>query len=264
MAGPWKDAVHALRCRHRDLGWAGPQRPQRARRRHGLRPEMSRRWKRLPRSICFERLCPLLENSRHQRRRPDHAAAEDLSSPWYLGRDFDFMFTCDRPVISAYHGYPWLIHRLAYRRTNHPDMHVHGFRGRLDDDTVRHGRAQSAGSLPPRHRRDRSRPGAGRDRCEIKQAFRDKLVEHTRYIRSMARICPKSRSGSGLTRRAPKPAIRAFSSEVITGSRKEKRVKIKKCSRSDLIGTEKALEHDELKLVGAAVFVCLAPLAGRG
>jgi xylulose-5-phosphate/fructose-6-phosphate phosphoketolase len=42
-------------------------------------------------------------------------------------RDFDGMFTCDKPVIFAYHGYPNLIHRLTYNRANHGGMHVHGF-----------------------------------------------------------------------------------------------------------------------------------------
>jgi xylulose-5-phosphate/fructose-6-phosphate phosphoketolase len=41
--------------------------------------------------------------------------------------EFDALFTTDRPVIFAYHGYPWLIHRLTYRRTNHEGMHVHGY-----------------------------------------------------------------------------------------------------------------------------------------
>ena len=40
---------------------------------------------------------------------------------------FDSLFTRDRPVVFAYHGYPWLIHRLTYRRTNHGHIHVHGF-----------------------------------------------------------------------------------------------------------------------------------------
>jgi len=43
-------------------------------------------------------------------------------------RDFDALFTTDRPVIFAYHGYPWLIHRLAYRRTNHQNLHVRGYK----------------------------------------------------------------------------------------------------------------------------------------
>jgi xylulose-5-phosphate/fructose-6-phosphate phosphoketolase len=43
-------------------------------------------------------------------------------------RDFDALFTSDRPIVFAYHGYPWLIHRLAYRRTNHGNLHVRGYK----------------------------------------------------------------------------------------------------------------------------------------
>ncbi|PPC91638.1 MAG: phosphoketolase [Methylobacter sp.] len=42
--------------------------------------------------------------------------------------DFDSLFTKDKPVIFNFHGYPWLIHRLAYRRTNHPNLHVRGYK----------------------------------------------------------------------------------------------------------------------------------------
>jgi hypothetical protein len=42
-------------------------------------------------------------------------------------RGFDTMFTTDRPVVFAFHGYPWLIHRLTYRRTNHDNIHVRGY-----------------------------------------------------------------------------------------------------------------------------------------
>ena len=43
-------------------------------------------------------------------------------------REYDSVFTTDRPVIFAYHGYPWLIHRLTYRRTGHPHLHVRGYK----------------------------------------------------------------------------------------------------------------------------------------
>jgi xylulose-5-phosphate/fructose-6-phosphate phosphoketolase len=45
-------------------------------------------------------------------------------------RDFDSIFTRDKPIIFAYHGYPWLIHRLTYRHANHPQLHVRGFKER--------------------------------------------------------------------------------------------------------------------------------------
>jgi xylulose-5-phosphate/fructose-6-phosphate phosphoketolase len=43
-------------------------------------------------------------------------------------RDFDSLFTLDRPVIFNFHGYPWLVHRLTYNRANHDNLHVHGYR----------------------------------------------------------------------------------------------------------------------------------------
>ena len=45
-----------------------------------------------------------------------------------LDKDFDSLFTTDKPIIFAFHGYPWLIHRLAYRRTNHKNLHVRGYK----------------------------------------------------------------------------------------------------------------------------------------
>jgi xylulose-5-phosphate/fructose-6-phosphate phosphoketolase len=57
------------------------------------------------------------------RLQPDSEHPHGLSD-----REFDTLFTTDRPVIFAYHGYPWLIHRLAYRRTNHPNFHVRGYK----------------------------------------------------------------------------------------------------------------------------------------
>jgi xylulose-5-phosphate/fructose-6-phosphate phosphoketolase len=50
-------------------------------------------------------------------------------------RDFDSLFTTDRPVIFNFHGYPWLIHKLAYRRTNHPNLHVRGYKERGNINT---------------------------------------------------------------------------------------------------------------------------------
>jgi len=56
---------------------------------------------------------------------------QDSEHPHGLSdHEFDSLFTTDKPVIFAYHGYPWLIHRLTYRRTNHAQMHVRGFKER--------------------------------------------------------------------------------------------------------------------------------------
>ena len=59
------------------------------------------------------------------RLQPDSEHPHGLSD-----RDFDALFTADRPVVFAYHGYPWLIHRLTYRRTNHHNIHVRGYKER--------------------------------------------------------------------------------------------------------------------------------------
>jgi len=53
---------------------------------------------------------------------------QDREHPHGLSdRDFDTLFTTDRPVVFAFHGYPWLIHRLTYRRKNHQNIHVRGY-----------------------------------------------------------------------------------------------------------------------------------------
>jgi xylulose-5-phosphate/fructose-6-phosphate phosphoketolase len=57
------------------------------------------------------------------RLQPDSEHPHGLSD-----REFDTIFTSDKPVIFAYHGYPWLIHRLTYRRTNHANLHVRGYK----------------------------------------------------------------------------------------------------------------------------------------
>ena len=68
------------------------------------------------------------EGARGQRRRP-HAPAAGAEHPHGLSDpEFDSLFTPDRPVIFAFHGYPWLIHRLTYRRANHDHLHVRGYK----------------------------------------------------------------------------------------------------------------------------------------
>jgi xylulose-5-phosphate/fructose-6-phosphate phosphoketolase len=57
------------------------------------------------------------------RLQPSTEHPHGLSDP-----DFDSLFTVDKPIIFNFHGYPWLIHRLAYRRTNHANMHVRGYK----------------------------------------------------------------------------------------------------------------------------------------
>ena len=68
------------------------------------------------------------EGSRRQRRRPDAAPARTEHPHGLPDAEFDTIFTPERPVIFAYHGYPSLIHRLTYRRTNHDNIHVRGYK----------------------------------------------------------------------------------------------------------------------------------------
>jgi len=98
-------------------------------------------------------------------------------------REFDSIFTTDRPIVFAYHGYPWLIHRLTYRRTNHENMHVRGYKEEGTtttpfDMTVLNDldRFHLAGDVIDRVSRLRNEAG------HVKQFLRDKLAEHKRYI----------------------------------------------------------------------------------
>ena len=97
--------------------------------------------------------------------------------------DFDSIFTVNKPIVFAFHGYPWLIHRLTYRRTNHDNMHVRGYKEEGTtttpfDMTVRNDldRMHLAGDVIDRV--PRLQPiGA-----HFKQFLRDKLIEHKLYI----------------------------------------------------------------------------------
>ncbi|MGA2575346.1 MAG: phosphoketolase family protein [Bryobacteraceae bacterium] len=97
--------------------------------------------------------------------------------------EFDSLFTADKPVVFAFHGYPWLIHRFTYRRTNHDNMHVRGYKENGTtttpfDMTVLNDldRFHLAGDVIDRVPRLRNIA------AHIKQDFRNKLIEHKRYI----------------------------------------------------------------------------------
>jgi xylulose-5-phosphate/fructose-6-phosphate phosphoketolase len=97
--------------------------------------------------------------------------------------DFDSLFTVDKPVIFAYHGYPWLIHRLTYRRHNHDNVHVRGYKEEGTtttpfDMTVLNDldRYHLAGDVVDRV------PRLQRRGAHFKQLLRNKLVEHKQYI----------------------------------------------------------------------------------
>src|SRR3989440_310053 len=108
--------------------------------------------------------------------------------------EFDAIFTTDRPVIFAYHGYPWLIHRLTYRRTNHANLHVRGYKEEGTtttpfDMTVLNDldRFHLAGDVLDRVERLRNVSG------HFKQFLRDKLLEHRDYVTSHGEDMPEVR-----------------------------------------------------------------------
>jgi xylulose-5-phosphate/fructose-6-phosphate phosphoketolase len=109
-------------------------------------------------------------------------------------RDFDSLFTRDKPVIFAYHGYPYLIHRLTYSRTNHAGLHVRGF--------AEEGTTTTPFDMVVLNELDRYHlaieaiervPGLATKAAHVKQQFRDALIEHARYIREHGEDMPEIR-----------------------------------------------------------------------
>ncbi len=110
-------------------------------------------------------------------------------------KDFDQLFTTDKPIIFAYHGYPTLIHRLTYRRTNHGNMHVRGYK--------EEGTTSTPFDLVVVNDLDRFHlmadvvdrvPELGPRAAYVKQAVRDKLIEHKRYIAEYGEDMPEIRN----------------------------------------------------------------------
>ena len=107
-------------------------------------------------------------------------------------KDFDTLFTTDKPIIFAYHGYPWLIHRLTYRRTNHDHLHVRGYK--------EEGTTTTPFDMAVRNDLDRYHlamdvidrvPRLGYKAAHLKQALRDKLTEHRQYISEHGQDMPE-------------------------------------------------------------------------
>jgi xylulose-5-phosphate/fructose-6-phosphate phosphoketolase len=110
-------------------------------------------------------------------------------------RDFDSLFTLDKPIIFAYHGYPWLIHRLTYRRHNHDNLHVRGYKEEGTtttpfDMTVLNNldRFSLAGDVVDRV------PRLQRTGAHFKQFLRNKVVQHKQYIREYGEDMPEIRN----------------------------------------------------------------------
>jgi xylulose-5-phosphate/fructose-6-phosphate phosphoketolase len=120
---------------------------------------------------------------------------DEREHPHGLSRaDFDSLFTKDKPVIFAYHGYPWLIHRLTYRRTNHDNFHVRGYKEEGTtttpfDMTVLNqlDRFNLAMDVIDRVPRLQGISGSARE------ILKNKLIEHKLYIRSHGEDMPEVR-----------------------------------------------------------------------
>jgi len=110
-------------------------------------------------------------------------------------KDFDVLFTKDKPIIFAYHGYPLLIHRLTYRRTNHDNMHVRGFKEEGTTTTPfdmvvlnELDRFHLVGDVIDRV------PSLGSRAAYAKQYLRDKLLDHKAYIHKHGEDMPEIRT----------------------------------------------------------------------
>jgi xylulose-5-phosphate/fructose-6-phosphate phosphoketolase len=108
---------------------------------------------------------------------------------------FDALFTRDKPIIFAYHGYPWLIHRLTYRRTNHKNLHVRGY--------IEEGTTSTPFDMTVMNKLDRLHladdvlnrlPQLGAQSGHLKQLLHNKLVEHRQYVREHGDDMPEIRN----------------------------------------------------------------------
>jgi xylulose-5-phosphate/fructose-6-phosphate phosphoketolase len=108
--------------------------------------------------------------------------------------EFDAIFTSDKPIIFAYHGYPWLIHRLTYRRTNHDNLHVRGYK--------EEGTTTTPFDMVVMNDMDRFKlvmdvidrvPGLATRAAVVRQQMADKRSSHHRYVREHGEDMPEVR-----------------------------------------------------------------------
>jgi xylulose-5-phosphate/fructose-6-phosphate phosphoketolase len=110
-------------------------------------------------------------------------------------QDFDALFTKDKPIVFAFHGYPWLVHRLTYRRTNHDNMHVRGYKeeGTITtyfDMTVLNDLDRFHLVQDVIHRL----PQLGTSGTTLKKMMKEKLFEHKQYIDKYGEDMPEIRN----------------------------------------------------------------------
>jgi len=128
---------------------------------------------------------------------------------------FDSLFTRDRPVVLAYHGYPWLIHRLAYKRTNHANIHVHGF--------VEEGTTTTPFDMAVLNGLDRYHlalaalnwsSGLGACVTHAEEELRDLLALHREHVCSTGEDLPRVRDWAWTDRPIPTDLTRVTTTQV--------------------------------------------------
>jgi xylulose-5-phosphate/fructose-6-phosphate phosphoketolase len=107
-------------------------------------------------------------------------------------RDFDALFTKDKPIVFAFHGYPWLVHRMTYKRTNHENIHVRGYKeeGTITtyfDMTVLNDLDRFHLVQDVIHRL----PATGAKGTKLKTMMKNKLVSHKKYIEKHGQDMPE-------------------------------------------------------------------------
>ncbi|HXA44646.1 MAG TPA: phosphoketolase family protein [Candidatus Angelobacter sp.] len=125
-------------------------------------------------------------------------------------KDFDALFTNDKPIIFAFHGYPWLIHRLTYRRTNHRNLHVRGYK--------EEGTTTTPFDMVVLNDLDRFHlvndvldrvPGLCARAAYAKQFIRDKLMDHKTYIDQHGEDLPEVRNWKWQTKPVNRPGMKS-------------------------------------------------------